>query len=136
MTNLNAAEVQGLLDALDDEYKSWSTYSWVLRDFGDIRPFSNIVQAEQRHVDALLELCAHYDVTPPPNRWHSDVPRYVSVREACERAIEGEIANAALYDRVLQSTGRADIVRVYRALQSASTDRHLPAFRRCAARGQ
>jgi len=135
VTSLNAAEVQGLLDALDDEYKSWSTYSRVLRDFGDIRPFSNIIQAEQRHVDALLELCAHYDVTPPPNRWHSDVPRYVSVREACEHAIEGEIANAALYDRVLQSTNRADIVGVYLALQSASTDRHLPAFRRCAARG-
>jgi hypothetical protein len=134
MTRLNAKEAQGLLDALDDEYKSWSTYDQVIHDFGEIRPFINIVDAEQRHIDALLGLCAHYDVLPPPNRWPGQVPRYASVREACEHAIGGEIENAALYDRVLQSTDREDIVRVYLALQSASTDRHLPAFRRCAGR--
>lgn len=135
MTILNASEVQGLLDALDDEYKAWSTYTQVIRDFGEIRPFVNIVEAEQRHIDALLGLCARYVVSPPPNRWPGQVPRHASVREACEHAIGGEIENAALYDRVLQSTDRADITRVYRALQSASTDRHLPAFRRCAGRG-
>lgn len=135
MTALIATEIQGLLDALDDEYKSWTTYDQVIHDFGEIRPFINIVEAEQRHIDALLGLCAHYEVLPPPNRWPGQVPRYASVHEACEHAIDGEIDNAALYDRVLRTTDRADIARVYRALQNASTNRHLPAFRRCAARG-
>ena len=135
MDDLDSKETQGLLDALDDEYKAWSTYDQVIRDFGDVRPFSNIVQAEQRHIDALLGLCTRYRVPAPPNRWPGKVPRYASVHDACTQAIQGEIDNAALYDRVMRSTARHDLLEVYRALQSASSDRHLPAFRRCAARG-
>jgi hypothetical protein len=41
----------------------------------------------------------------------------------------------AIYDRVLNSTTRPDILRVYSALREASLERHLPAFRRCAERG-
>lgn len=135
MNPLNEIETQGLLEALDDEYKSWSTYDQVIRDFGAVRPFINIVEAEQRHIDALLEVGAHYGVPLPPNRWPGKVTRYASLYDACSHAVTGEIENAALYDRVLQSTRREDILQVYRALQSASTDRHLPAFQRCAARG-
>jgi len=134
MQNLNATEIQGLLDALDDEYKAHTTYEQVIRDFGAVRPFVNIVEAEQRHIDALLNLCARYGVTPPSNRWSGQVPRYASVHDACTQAVAGEIENAALYDRVLKSTGRDDLLQVYRALQSASTDHHLPAFQRCARR--
>ncbi|WP_051849498.1 DUF2202 domain-containing protein [Thiomonas sp. FB-Cd] len=134
-TTLLPAEAQGLLDALDDEYKAWATYDQVIRDFGVQRPFSNIVEAEQRHIDALLDLCARYGVTPVANRWPGRVPRYDSIHAACVQSVQGEIDNAALYDRLLQSTQREDILAVYRALQSASTDRHLRAFQRCAAGG-
>lgn len=133
--DLDSTEIQGLLDALDDEYKAWATYDQVIRDFGEVRPFSNIVEAEQRHIDALLGLCTRYRVQPPPNRWPGKVVRYASLQDACTQAVKGEIENAALYDNVLRSTARQDLLEVYRALQSASTDRHLPAFRRCAARG-
>jgi hypothetical protein len=135
MQNLSTTEIQGLLDALDDEYKARTTYAQVIHDFGAVRPFVNIVEAEQRHIDALLDLCERHGVTPLPNRWPGQVPRYASVHDACTQAVTGEIENAALYDRVLKSTGRNDILQVYRALQSASTERHLPAFQRCAARG-
>lgn len=63
------------------------------------------------------------------------MPRFASVHDACRASVQAEIDNAAIYDRILQSTHRDDILRVYRALQSASTDRHLPAFQRCAMRG-
>jgi hypothetical protein len=135
MNGLDPTETQGLLDALDDEYKAWSTYGQVIRDFGEIRPFVNIIQAEQRHIDALLGLCTRYGIQAPPNRWPGKVARYAALQDACTQAVQGEIENAALYDRVLRSTARQDLLEVYRALQSASTDRHLPAFRRCAARG-
>jgi hypothetical protein len=134
-TMLLPLEAQGLLDALDDEYKSWSTYDQVIHDFGALRPFSNIVEAEQRHINALLDLCARYGVTPQANRWPGRVQHYASIHEACLEAVKGEIDNAALYERLLRNTQRADILAVYRALQSATTDRHLPAFQRCAARG-
>ena len=57
MTSLSQAEINALLEALDDEYRAWSTYDQVLRDFGDVRPFINIREAEARHIETLLE---HY----------------------------------------------------------------------------
>ncbi len=134
MYALTPIETQGLLDALDDEYKSWATYHQVIDDFGPIRPFINIVEAEKRHMQALLELCRQYAIETPINPWIGKVPRYTSEKHACQDAVKGEIENAVLYDRVLKSTDRPDILDVYRALQSASIERHLPAFQRCAER--
>lgn len=135
MPPLSTPEVQALSDALDDEYKSYATYAQVIADFGPERPFINIVDAEERHFSALLALFATYGITPPSDRWRGNAPRFASLHDACVAAVQGEIDNVAIYDRVLTSTTRPDILRVYRALREASLDRHLPAFRRCAARG-
>jgi hypothetical protein len=62
------------------------------------------------------------------------VERYPSLRAACSAAVEAETANAALYERLLASTDRSDILTVFRNLRDASQERHLPAFRRCAER--
>lgn len=124
----------GLEQALDDEYKSRETYAQVIHDFGEVRPFINIVEAEARHVAALLALFETYAISPPANRWLGKVARFSNIHEACEASIQGEIDNVAIYDRVLKSTNRPDILAVYNALRSASLDRHLPAFRRCANR--
>jgi hypothetical protein len=127
-------ESEALLQALDDEYRAWATYDQVIKDFGPVRPFVNIREAEGRHIEALLGLCRRYRVTAPGNPWIGKAPRYASVSEACQSGIEAEVANAALYDRLLASTARRDVRAVYDALRLASQDRHLPAFRRCAGR--
>jgi hypothetical protein len=133
-STLDAGELQALKDTLDDEYKSHETYAQVIRDFGEVRPFINIVEAEARHVSALLSLFEKYKAGAPPSRWIGKAPRFSSVNEACLAGIQGEIENVALYDRALESTRRPDILSVYQALRSASQDRHLPAFQRCAQR--
>lgn len=135
MTPLEPAEVRALEEALDDEYRAWSTYEQVIADFGAVRPFSNIVEAEARHIEALLGLYARYGLAAPPNPWPGKVARYASVREACEAGVAAEVANAALYERLLGATRRPDLQAVFRNLQRASQERHLEAFRRCAARG-
>lgn len=135
MEKLNEQEKNALLDALDDEYKSWTTYDQVIRNFGKIRPFINVREAEGRHIEALLKLCQHYGVTPPPNRWLNNTPQYNNLIEACRAGVVGEIDNVALYDRISKSTIRQDILNVYDALRRASQERHLPAFQRCAERG-
>ena len=61
-TILNAAERDALAAALDDEYKSRETYAQVIRDFGELRPFINIVEAEARHIEALLALFKRYGI--------------------------------------------------------------------------
>jgi hypothetical protein len=129
---LDARERQALADALDDEYKSHETYAQVIRDFGEVRPFINIVDAEARHIAALLALFDRYGATPQENRWAGKVSRFKSVHEACLAGVQGEIDNVALYDRLLASTRRADILDVFQSLRAASQDRHLPAFQRCA----
>ena len=133
-TRLDASEQQALADALNDEYKSHETYAQVIRDFGEVCPFINIVNAEARHIAALLALFDRYGATPPESRWAGKVPRFKSVHEACMAGVQGEIENVALYDRLLASTGRADILDVFQSLRAASQDRHLPAFQRCAQR--
>jgi hypothetical protein len=132
---LTPGELAGLLAALDDEYKARAVYAQVLADFGVVRPFANIVEAEQRHIDALVRLFDRYGVDVPIDPWPGRVPRYGSLSEACRAGVDAEIDNAALYDRLLTSTTRGDVLETYRDLQRASQENHLPAFRRCSERG-
>jgi len=132
---LSALEIHALHEALEDEYRAWATYDQVIADFGDVRPFNNIRNAEARHIEALRVLFARYALPAPANTWPGRVARYASLQAACEAGVAGEIENGALYERLLASTQRPDILRVFRHLQDASQQRHLPAFRRCVERG-
>lgn len=131
---LPESERAHLIAALDDEYQARATYAQVIADFGDVRPFSNIVEAEDRHARALIGLFDRYGIPVPPDTWPVRAPHYGSIREACEAGVAAEIANAGLYDELLSGTERADIREVYENLREASQERHLPAFRRCAER--
>lgn len=135
MPILNEAEEQALRDALDDEYRAWATYDQVVRDFGPERPFINIREAEARHIEALRTLFERYELEIPENSWPERVPQFASIREACEAGVQAEIDNASLYERLMRSTGREDILMVFENLQRASEQHHLPAFRRCTTRG-
>lgn len=135
MDTLTDAEIRALHEALDDEYQAWTTYDQVLADFGTVRPFVNIRDAEARHVGALAGLFARYGLPLPANPWPGRVPRYASVQAACEAGVAAEIANGAMYERLLAATQRPDIITVLRKLQQASQQRHLPAFQRCAQGG-
>lgn len=125
-------EYEALHAALDDEYKAYSTYENVLQDFGDIRPFIHIQQAELQHITTLHQLFEKYDIEIPENPWVDKAPRFSSVTKACVAGKEGEITNAALYEKLLTSTDKADVLNVFQALQSASENNHLPAFEKCA----
>ncbi|MBE0550473.1 MAG: DUF2202 domain-containing protein [Rubrivivax sp.] len=135
MSVLSDSELRVLLEALDDEYKAWATYDQVLADFGEARPFSNIREAEARHIQALLGLFERYGLAVPANPWPGKVERYASLQAACEAGVAAEIANGDMYERLLGQTQRTDILTVLRKLQQASRQRHLPAFQRCAQRG-
>lgn len=133
---LTQAEIAALHTALDDEYLSWTTYDQVIRDFGEVRPFINIRDAEARHINALSRLYARYDVVMPENPYLGKVERFKTLYEACKAAVAGEIANGEIYEKLFEATSREDILIVLRNLQTASLERHLPAFQRCVARGE
>jgi len=132
MSLLTESEINALNEALDDEYHAWATYDQVIADFGEVPPFSNIREAEARHIGALYALFERYGLPVPDNPWQEKVERYASLQAACEAGVAAEIANGKMYDRLLATTQRPDILTVLRNLQEASQQRHLPAFQRCA----
>ncbi len=133
---LKKEEVEGLLLALNDEYLATAVYEQVNKDFNDPRPFVNIVEAENRHAERLKALFAVYKIPVPENPWTGSAAKFESVAEACKAGAQGEIVNRQLYDKLFKSTAREDILIVYRALQRASDENHLPAFERCGAGGR
>ena len=117
-----------LTEALDDEYKARATYRKVIEKFGEIRPFINIVEAEERHARALLRQFERLGLEPPEDRWEGQIDDPASVKDACAEAVKAEIENAEMYDRLLQEVKDPSVRNVLLNLQDASQNRHLPAF--------
>ena len=120
-----------LLDALDDERKAQATYAAVIARFGPVQPFANIIAAEQRHAAALERQLQRLGVAVAPDPWSGKVAAPSSLAEACESAVQGEVENIALYDRLIPMIADPAAREVMENLQAASRERHLPAFRRC-----
>lgn len=132
MTN---GDLRTILDeALEDERKAEATYAAVLAKFGEVRPFSNIIDAERRHSSAIERQMARLGFPIPPNNWEGRAPVPASLAEACREAVQAEVENIALYDRLLPTIADSTVRQVLENLQAASRDNHLPAFRRCLAR--
>jgi hypothetical protein len=124
-----------ILKALDDEYKAYATYSVIINKFGPERPFSNIIQAEQMHIDSLIQLLDRYSVEVPENTYlESDIQIGSSIEANCTAGAELEKLNVDLYNSLLQDVeGFDDITLVFEHLKDASNLNHLPALERCSA---
>jgi rubrerythrin len=123
--------IEALAEALDDEFKARATYRKVIERFGPTAPFANIVEAEERHVAALLAQFRRLGATPPGDRWDGRVDAPLSIANACADAVRAEIDNDALYARLLDRVTDPQARLVMERLQEASRGRHLPAFMRC-----
>ena len=119
--------------ALDDEYRARATYQAIVDAYGPVTPFANIVQAEQRHIEALLPLFQRYGLAPPYDRWNGNVQVPPSLQAACEAGVQAEINNYQMYDRLLTEVAEPDVRAVFSNLRNASAYHHLPAFQACAA---
>lgn len=120
--------------ALQDEYRAESIYKQVLEQQGDVLPFAHIVNAEQRHSAALERVYSRRGLVAPDNGWR-DLEQELpgdSLQEACQVAVEAERDNVELYHELLGRDLPADVVEVFERLRTASLERHLPAFERCA----
>lgn len=131
----SASDRDALLTALDDEYRAEATYQAVIDRFGEVRPFINIIQAEQRHAQMVIAQMQRVGMKVPENHHLGNIDAPDSLLQACETGIEAEIENVALYDRILPTIEDPSIRATLERLQAASRDRHLPAFERCVARG-
>ena len=130
---LSKSEVRALGLALNDEYKAIAVYTKVMKDFGNRRPFSNIIRAEKRHVRALLSLYKYYKISVPKTATYN-ISGFKSFRDALQTGVKAEIENAGLYKKLFSMTKNPDLLMVFKNLRDASRYNHLSAFRRNLAR--
>lgn len=130
-TSLDAKTQQAMIDAINDEYRARAFYNAVIQKFGSVRPFSNIVQAENNHVNLWNTLFAKYGMTVPADTFAGKMTVPDTLQAACQGGIENEIANVKMYDRFLGFVTQPDLQAAFRQLRTVSQERHLPAFQRC-----
>ena len=133
-STLNSETVKAMVESIEDEYKARAFYQAVIDKFGEVRPFSNIVHAEARHAEMWKSIFAKYGLEIPTDNYAGKIEAPESLKAACEAGIEGEIANIEMYDKFLISVKEPDIREAIAKLRTASQERHLPAFQRCAKR--
>jgi hypothetical protein len=131
-TPLTTAEIDGLKLAVLEEYGALNTYNAVIDQLGAVYPFTQIVQSEQQHVNALLRLADRYGITALVNPGLTNSLGIVTVTEACQIGLSAEIADADLYTQIMKFTTHTDLLRVYTNLRSASLNIHLTQFEYCA----
>lgn len=124
---------QALRIALYDEYHARAVYTKVVQTFGFVPPFSNIVSAEENHINALLGLFAKYGVEPVIDDWAAKVRVKPTFIQNCEVGIAAEIDNIRMYDNLIPYAEMPDVLDIFYRLQAASFNNHLPAFRACVA---
>jgi len=125
---------QAMRAALDDEYKARAFYTAVIEKFGEVRPFSNIVQAEDRHARRWQTLFSRYGLPIPADPYADQVEAPDTLATACEMAIASEVANVQMYDEFLTFVTESDLRDTFSQLRHVSQNHHKPAFERCAYR--
>ncbi|WPD22552.1 MAG: hypothetical protein SD837_20490 [Candidatus Electrothrix scaldis] len=133
LTSEASADLNGYLTtAINDEYRAKNTYVAVMNKFGEVQPFANIKKSEEQHIGMLANLFNNYGLSVPANPGNA-LSAPATLGEACSLGVQAEIENAHMYDDLLAGTTEyADVQTVFRKLQSASLNQHLPAFQNCA----
>ncbi len=115
--------------AIEDEYQAQAMYSAITETYGVIRPFSNVIKAEETHISLLTPLLNQYGVTLPDKDWASlnTVPE--SLEASYTAGITAEKNNIAMYESFLKKELPADVKDAFNLLLNASK-KHLAAFER------
>jgi hypothetical protein len=113
---------QMLVYSIEDEYLARAEY-------GRMRPFSNVVEAEGRHIGWLQELFQEYQLAVPEEGAAVHVVLPDSLEAAIEAGVQAELDNIGMYESFLTRDLPADVREVFERLEGASKN-HLQAFRR------
>lgn len=130
-SQLSPETKQAMIDSINDEYQARAFYNAVIAKFGDVRPFRNIVRAEDRHTQLWESLFRQYGLPIPADQFAAQVTAPKTLREACQMALEVERANVKMYDKFLGFVKEPDLIDVFTQLRYVSENNHKPAFERC-----
>ncbi len=113
--------------AIEDEHLAKAEYELIMDKYGEIRPFSNIKIAEERHIEWVMELFKTYDYAIPADTAKDHVVLPQNLKNAYETGVQAEIDNIAMYEVFLERELPADVRDVFEQLKAAS-ENHLRAF--------
>lgn len=113
--------------AIEDEYLALTEYDHIINELGADRPFTNILKAEQSHIQAIEILYQTYGIQIPTVDPSNLVYLPSSIQEALEIGVQAEIDNIAMYEAFLQQDLPEDVRITFENLQKAS-ESHLAAF--------
>jgi hypothetical protein len=113
--------------AYEDEIMAKYEYEQLIETFGISNPFVNIIKAETRHIEAVLNLYNYYDLEVQ----NFDPSLYVVIPETIEEiyniGVEAEIKNITMYEVFLGQELSDNVRNVFLSLQKGS-EYHLAAF--------
>ena len=113
--------------AIEDEYLAKAEYEAIMDAYGSIRPFSNIVNAEETHITLLEPLFTTYNVPLPENTAADQVVLAETLQDTYAIGVEAEINNISMYTAFLEQDLPDDVRDVFTRLMNAS-ENHLAAF--------
>ena len=119
---------QMLTYAIQDEYLARAEYEMIIGEYGSIRPFTNIVAAEERHIEWVTEAFDAYGYSVPKDTAHMYVVLPKDLKSSFETGVQAEIDNIAMYESFLRTDLPEDVRDLFERLQQAS-ENHLRAFR-------
>lgn len=121
-----------LTKSLDNEYKLRDYYQAVINKFGDTRPFSMIIGAEDQHIAVLTSLFQKYGLTILADNWANQTYSLSTFQLACQTSVTYEQDTVDLYNNLSnQVTNYPDIMTVFTSIKEAAQNNHLPAFDKC-----
>lgn len=125
----NLTLVEMLTYAIQDEYAAEAEYAKIIQTYGAVRPYSNIVKAETKHIAALVPLFEANGFEVPVNDAASKVVLPASLKESYAIGVQAEIMNIDMYNRFLAQELPDSVRTVFESLKKAS-ESHLAAFER------
>ena len=118
-----------LVLAIEDEWNAAITYEAIIDTYGEVKPFTNIIQAELYHASLLEPLFEIYGVDLPEKPTLDSLTVPASLEEAFALGVDAEIANIALYESFIAQGVPEDVQAVFEQLIFGS-EHHLNAFSR------
>lgn len=132
-TSVSGKTADALRETLMDERRAQAFYKDVMTKYGQVRPFANIIHAEERHAAVVETLMTRHGVAIPDGT-PTNLPAVPGTLPECNRlAAQLERDNIAMYDRLLADVTEPDIRKAFENLRDASKNNHLPAFERWSA---
>ncbi|AHM57212.1 hypothetical protein EAL2_c19310 [Peptoclostridium acidaminophilum DSM 3953] len=115
--------------AVQDEYLARGEYLAIVDKFGNQKPYSNIISAEETHLSYLKEVYLAYGLDFPADTSGDHVVVPADLLEAAKTGVQAEIDNIAMYELFLTYDLPENVFEVFTALKSGS-ESHLLAFQR------